>query len=98
MTNENSASGHTDSFHLSKAPSHGRGRLIHLSGPAHFHSGRYSQVVIGLGARLLLPSVDHDDGDGHAGDEADGDDPSEDPNNATWGALGERFLCRQVEK
>lgn len=42
--------------------------------------------------------MDHENGDGHAGDEADGNDTSEDPNNAARGTLWEWFLCRQVEK
>lgn len=42
--------------------------------------------------------MDHENGDGHASDEADGNDTSEDPNNAARGTLWEWFLCRQVEK
>lgn len=47
----------------------------------------YSQVVVSLGAVLLLPPVDDDDGDGHADDEDGGDDASHDANDASGGTL-----------
>lgn len=52
----------------------------------------YSQVIICLCAGLLLAPVDHDHGDGHADDEADGHDASEDPENTARGAPRHRFF------
>lgn len=39
--------------------------------------------------------MDHEDGDGHADDESDGDDAPEDPDDAARGALRHWLLCGQ---
>lgn len=58
----------------------------------------YSQVIICLGAGLLLPPMDHENSNSHADDESNGNNTSKDPNNATGGTLRQRLLCKYEEK
>lgn len=63
-----------------------------------FSKAQYLQVIICLGAGLVLPPMDHENSYSHADDESNGNNTSKDPNNTSWGTLWQWLLCRQEEK